>query len=363
MNKKLVFSFILLLGSIISTTAQQYKLEDFFSEDQLLRIQTDAIFSELNDTLIVGQLLVPSVGKHGKPTEHVLDLASKGYLGGVLLLNGTMDSFIQLRKSIDSACKANKVLPPIFSADAEPTLIKYKIKGSTPVPKTNQIKTIEEVKEVAQTIANDLHKIGITQNFAPVIDASPNKTVSNRSFGLNRDTVTLFANQFINTTQQNNIIATAKHFPGHGYVKGDTHKKLVYIDGEMKEVNNYLPIIENGVISIMVGHIAVKNNPNYSTNNLPATCSKRIVTDLLKNKLGFKGLVVTDAMNMGGVTQIQHSGVKATQAGCDMLLMPVNEEQELFEILNEMQKNETYKQQIYQSAKKIIRLKICLGLI
>ena len=358
-NLFLLTAFFLFLQG----TAQEYKLKDFFSQDQLLRIQTDAIFNELNDTLIVGQLLVPSVGKHGKPTEHVLDLAQKGYLGGVLLLNGTMDSFIELRKKIDSVCKANKVLPPIFSADAEPTLIKYKIKESTPVPKTNQIKTIEEVTKVAQTISNDLHTIGITQNFAPVIDASPNKTVSNRSFGLNRDTVTLFANQFITTTQENNIIATAKHFPGHGYVKGDTHKQLVYIDGEMKEVNNYIPIIKNGVISIMVGHIAVKNNPVYSTDNLPATCSKRIVTDLLKNELGFKGLIITDAMSMGGVAQIKNSGVKATKAGCDMLLMPVNEEQDLFEILDEMHKNETYKQQIYQSAKKIIRLKICLGLI
>ncbi len=88
----------------------------------------------------------------------------------------------------------------------------------------------------------------------------------------------------------NGIIATAKHFPGHGFVVGDTHEKLVFIDGEMKEVPNYQPVIDNGVLSIMVAHIAVKNNEKYNTEGLPSTCSREIVTDLLKNELGFRGI-------------------------------------------------------------------------
>jgi beta-N-acetylhexosaminidase len=354
---------LLFIISSVFCSAQSFSLTDFYSDNQELRKKTEAVFNELNDTLRVGQVIVPSLGKHGKPTEHVVELAKKGYLGGILLLNGTMSSFTQYRKQFDSICIANHFLLPIYSADAEPTLIRYKIKESTPVPKTNQIKTLEKVEEVANTISGDLKKIGITQNFAPVIDASPNKTVSNRSFGLNRDTVTLFSNQFITTTQQNGIIATAKHFPGHGYVVGDTHEKLVYIDGEMKEVENYKPIIANNVLSIMVAHIAVKNNEKYNTNDLPSTCSRTIVTDLLKKELGFKGLVVTDAMNMGGVSSLENSGVKATMAGCDMLLMPVEEEKDLFAMLAEMEVNEEYRQQMYNSVMKIIRLKICLGLI
>ena len=146
-------------------------------------------------------------------------------------------------------------------------MIKYKIKGSTPVPKTNSIKTIDEVERVAQQISDDLKSIGITQNFAPVIDASPNEVVSNRSFGLDMDTVIDFSNRFIDVTQSNGIVATAKHFPGHGFVNGDTHKKLVYIDGEMKEVENYIPVIRNGVLSVMVAHIAIKNNKYFSLNS------------------------------------------------------------------------------------------------
>jgi len=378
-NMKYIFSSLALVLSLansfgqtktetpvtaIQETNNPFDLSDFYRYDPWLAHRVDQVFSELNDTLIVGQLIVPAVGRHGKPDEHVMALAEKGLIGGVLLLNGTVESFQNYTFRFDSIAQANGYLRPIYSADAEPTLIKYKIKNTTPVPKTNQIKTIEKVKEVAQTISDDLNVIGITQNFAPVIDASPNKTVSNRSFGLNmQDTVIPFSNAFITVTQENNIIATAKHFPGHGYVVGDTHKKLVKIDGEMKEVKNYTPVIENNVLSIMVAHIAVENNEKYNTNGLPSTCSRAIVTDLLKNEMGFDGLVITDAMNMGGVVAVPNSGLKAIQAGCDQLLMPVKEQQDINDILNQMQTDEAFRNQVYTSVKKIIRLKICLGIV
>ena len=131
----------------------------------------------------------------------------------------------------------------------------------------------------------------------------------------------------------------------------------------MIEVGNYIPLIDAGVLSIMVAHIAIKNNEKYNTNDLPSTVSKNIVTDLLKGEMNFKGLVVTDAMNMGGVASIPNCELKAAQAGCDLLLMPVNEEKAVLDILSEMQKDNVFKSQIYASVRKIIRLKICLGII
>ena len=343
--------------------SQQFNLDNFYEYHPNLQLKVDSVFNSLSDTTKVGQLVVPAVGRLGKADQHVIELCKKGKLGGVLLLNGSMESFSNYVKLFDSICEVNDLPPPIYSADAEPTLIKYKIKGSTPVPKTNAIVSIEQVDSVTQIISNDLIKIGITQNFAPVIDASPNEVVSNRSFGLNMDTVISFSNKFIDVTQQNGIAATAKHFPGHGYVTGDTHKKLVYIDGQMKEVVNYVPIIDNKVISIMVAHIAIKNNADFSTEDLPATCSRKVVTNLLKDSLNFRGLVITDAMNMGGVVNVPQCGLKAVQAGCDMILMPVNEEKDIDDILHEMILDHEFKAQVYSSVKKILRLKICLGLI
>ncbi len=352
----LFFSFCLFLGY-----SQSYSLKQFYKSDIVLDNKVDSIFSLLNDTSRIGQMIVPAIGRLGKSRDHVLELAKKGWIGGILLLNGSFEEFSNDVKNFDSTMISRGHLPLIFSSDAEPTLVNRKIIGSQKVPYTNTIHTLDSVKIIASIISEDLNKIGINQNYAPVIDASPNKVVSNRSFGLNMDTVISFSNKFINTTQTRNIIATAKHFPGHGYVKGDTHKELIFIDGEMKEVENYIPLIQSGVISIMVAHLAVKNNEEYNTFGLPSTCSRNIVTNLLKDSLGFEGLIVTDALNMGGVSNLENNGLKAAQAGCDQLLMPINEEKVLLNILELINKDQTFRNEIYSSVKKIIRLKICLG--
>ena len=100
---------------------------------------------------------------------------------------------------------------------------------------------------------------------------------------------------------------------GRTFVTGDTHKKLIYIDGPMREVENYIPVIESGVLSIMVAHIGVQNNAKFDTQGLPSTCSEKIVTTLLRDSLGFKGLIITDAMNMGGVVSVPQAASKAVE--------------------------------------------------
>ena len=360
---KSLFAFLFLFSFTCVISQSDFTLKDFYASNTELDNKVDLVFKQLTDTTRVGQMIVPATGRLGKSRDHVRKLAKKGWIGGILLLNGTVDVFTNDVQDFDSVMSSNGHLPLIYSADAEPTLVNRKIAGSRPVPKTNQIHHIDSVKKVTQTISEDLNSIGINQNFAPVIDASPNKVVSNRSFGLNMDTVINFSNEFVTVTQNHNVIATAKHFPGHGFVKGDTHKELIFIDGEMKEVKNYVPLINNGVLSIMVAHLAIKNNEKFNTHGLPSTCSKKIVTELLIDSLGFKGLIITDAMNMGGVVNVKHNGLKAAKAGCDQLLMPVDEEEVLFDILQEMKENAEFRNGIYNSVRKIIRLKICLGII
>ena len=339
---------------------QTYDLNDFFVYDAGLAQKTDSVFETLTDTMRVGQMIIPAAGRLGKPDSHINELIKKKYIGGVILLNGSKSGFMSKVNAFD---ELNTGVPLVYSADAEPTLIGRKIKDCQPVKSANKMLSRAEVRKYAAMICEDLKSIGIYYNYAPVVDMSPNVAISTRSFGNNADTAQVWANIFIQETQKHGIVATAKHFPGHGYVIGDTHKKLVYIDGEMKEVANYIPLINNGVLSVMVAHIAIKNNVKYNTNDLPSSCSKRIVTDLLKKEMKFKGLVITDAMNMGGVASIPNCELKAAEAGCDLLLMPVNEQKALFDILNKVNNTPTFKQQIYASVKKIIRLKICLGLI
>jgi beta-N-acetylhexosaminidase len=279
------------------------------------------------------------------------------------MLNGTKEGFTSWIADFEKQNKTYGNLPFLYSADAEPSLVNRKITGSTLVKKANEMKTIEEVRACAQTISKDLNDIGINYNFSPVVDMSPNATVGFRSFGAVPANIIPWSGAFIEETQAKGIIATAKHFPGHGLVSGDTHKALQVIDGELKEIQNYPPLIAQGVLSIMVAHIAVQNNPKYNTNGLPSTCSKAIVTDLLKTEMGYRGLIVTDAMNMGGVVAVPEAAYKAVAAGCDIVLMPVDAKKAHAEILAHYRKDPAFKTQVDAAAKKIIRMKIAMGLL
>ncbi len=113
----------------------------------------------------------------------------------------------------------------------------------------------------------------------------------------------------------------------------------------------------------MVGHLAVKNNAKYNTFGAPATTSKVILQGLLRDSLGFKGLIITDAMGMGGVVNIPDADVKAIAAGCDIILMPKDAEKAHQAILKKYNSDESFKQGVNESVKRVIRMKICLGLI
>ncbi len=341
----------------------EYNLDDYLKSSLYLENRVNKIFSQLNDTSIVAQLLMPAIGKYGQSKKTIDSCISSGIIGGLLMLNGTKETFTTWIKEFENINSSNGNLPFLYSADAEPSLVNRKIIGSQTVKKANQILSKKEVIETASIISNDLLSIGINYNFAPVVDFSKNKTVGYRGFGSKREHLIPWSIEFINKTQNKNIIATAKHFPGHGLVSGDTHQSLQVIDGDLKELSTYPPLIKNGVLSVMVAHIAVKNNSKYDTKGFPATTSKIIVNDLLRDSLGFKGLIVTDAMNMGGVTQVKNSEIKSIEAGCDIILMPVNVFNAHKNILEKYKSDDLFRKSVNESAKRIIRMKICLGII
>jgi len=376
---KLPFLSLLTIGLLFNSCAQtpqikerkqvvdqittKFELQDFLKENKELDAAVDKVFASLDDTAIVAQLIMPAVGRLGQEKATIDQHIKNRIIGGVLMLNGTKEGFTTWIKDFEQQNKNYGNLPFLYSADAEPSLVNRKITGATLVKKANEMKSIDEVRTCAQTISKDLNDIGINYNFSPVVDMSPNATVGFRSFGAVPANIIPWSGAFIDETQKQGIIATAKHFPGHGLVSGDTHKSLQVIDGELKEIQNYPPLITQGVLSIMVAHIAVQNNAKYQTNGLPATCSKTIVTDLLKNEMGFKGLIVTDAMNMGGVVAVPECAYKAVAAGCHIVLMPVDAKKAHAEILQNYRKDAAFKAQVDAAAKKVIRMKIAMGLL
>lgn len=340
---------------------KEFVLTDYLSENKDLDAEVENIFKSLDDTAIVAQLIMPAIGRLGQTEATIKKHVKSRIIGGVLMLNGTKKEFTDWISMFNNMNDTIQNVPFLYSADAEPSLVNRKIIGSRPCKKANEMKTIEEVMAYTDTISKDLNEIGINYNFSPVVDMSPNKTVGFRSFGATPSNIIPWSNAFIQQTQKHNIIATAKHFPGHGLVSGDTHKSLQMIDGELKEIGNYPKLIQDGVLSVMVAHIAVANNPKYDTKGLPSTTSSVIVTDLLRKEYGFKGLIVTDAMNMGGVTAIPNCEVKAVEAGCDIILMPIDAKKAHTEILKKYRSDAAFKAKVDASAKRVIRMKLCVG--
>lgn len=361
----LAFTFFLFGTSLSFAQNEKRSIQDFYRYDPVVEHQVDELFQQLNDTTRVAQMIVTSAGELGKPERVVLQLARENKIGGVVFLKGTRENHKRMIDGLNQISSAQNQLPLLFSIDAEPSLFNGRIQGTEDIMHTIDITTQEASDSIARLISKELLALGFHQNFAPVCDISPeNEAIKDRSFGNDKKQVIALSEQFIQTTQKQGLIATAKHFPGHGLVKGDTHKKSVYIDGELQELDVYPPLIAADVLSIMIAHITILNNPTYQTDGLPASCSRNIVTGLLKEELGFKGLVITDALNiMKAVTIIDNAPLLASKAGNDMLLMPVDETATIHSILGEMEKDPAYKAQVYQSVKKILRLKLYLGLI
>lgn len=343
--------------------ADTLTIGDYFSTSKNIDERVDNLFSKLSDEEKVAQLIMPAMGRLGQTEETIMKLVAAKKIGGVLMLNGTKEQFTKWITDINAKNTELGVLPFLYSADAEPSLVNRKITGSTVVKKAAELATEEEVRSVAQTISKDLNDIGINYNFAPVSDMASNATVGYRGFGKDPKNIVPFSWAFIEESSKANIVSTAKHFPGHGLVSGDTHKALQVIDGELKELSIFKELAEKNVPSIMVGHLAVKNNPKYNTNGLPATVSPVIVTDLLRKELNYKGLVVTDAMNMGGVTQVPEANAAVIEAGCDILLMPLDAEKAHAEILKKYRADTAFKAKADESVKRVIRMKLCLGLM
>lgn len=220
-------------------------------------------------------------------------------------------------------------------------------------------------------VAREARAAGVQWIFAPVADVNDNPLnpiINTRSFGEDPAAVSPYVQNFIRGVQDNGALATAKHFPGHGDVSVDSHLSLATVTGDRAELERlelvpFRAAIAAGVDSIMIGHLAV---PAYEPDpNVPATLSYNIMTGLLRDQLGFKGLIVTDAMDMGGVTNLYPPGeaaVRSVEGGADVLLMPPVPDAAMEALERAVQTGRISEQRIDQSVRLILEAKERLGL-
>lgn len=225
--------------------------------------------------------------------------------------------------------------------------------------------------QLAAAIARDCRRIGVHMNLAPVVDVnnnSKNPVISFRSFGENPDAVARKGVSYMKGLQDNGIVATAKHFPGHGDTDTDSHYDLPVISHpkqrmESVELYPFREVFSQGITGIMIAHLYM---PVYdTTSNLASTLSYPIVTDLLKHEMKFKGMVITDALDMKGVTKFFPPGeieVKALLAGNDILLLPQDVPAAIRSIRSAIESGVIPQEMIAERCLNMLRLKYDLGL-
>ncbi len=340
--------------------------EVYVSETSTYATKAKDAFAKLSDQQRVAQLIVTTGGRLGKSQAEIVKLTEEGIVGGVIYLANDIEDHRKQVAEIRATEKGVAPVPYWYSIDAEPSLMHRRIVGGPNVTAAADISSDAQAGEVAGQIDAVLKDLGYHWNFAPVLDlGTENAAIKNRSFGRDAETVAGRAIAYINQTQADGIMACIKHFPGHGLVVGDTHKGAVVIDGEMQEYTVYEQVLAKAEpLSLMVGHINVKNN-EYATDGIPASLSRRISHDLVRDKLGYPGIVVTDALNMmAAATKYGDQGpLMASKAGADVILMPADERQIHAQIMSEMAKDAAYKAQVYASVDRVLRAKAWLGLL
>ena len=291
--------------------------------------------------------------------------------GGFILFKDNITTYEKTLNFIKDI-KSNVKIPMFMSIDQEGGNVQRlkKLNGVTvsDVPYMYDVGTKNDLDltySIGKLIAEELRVIGVNMDFAPVLDvfSNPNnKVIGKRSFGSDKELVAKHGITLAKGLEDNGVIAVYKHFPGHGNTATDSHEALPILDltkEELEKIDVYpfKEAIKNNASVIMVGHLAV---PKVTEDNIPASLSKKLITDYLKKELGYKGLVVTDALNMGALTNYYSDSEicgKAVEAGVDMLLMPKSSRTCLKSVQEAVKKGTITEEQINESVRKILKLK------
>ncbi|MCC5910500.1 MAG: glycoside hydrolase family 3 protein [Clostridiaceae bacterium] len=331
----------------------------------------------------VGQVFIESL-RYNENAEPMKYLSKKGketiekyHLGGVILFAeniSTIEDTQQLIKDMQSTSNI-----PLFIAIDEEGGRVSRLNSSSAMPATklpgNEILGKTEnprlAYEVGRILGRELFSLGINMNFAPVADVNTNPenpVIGDRSFGKDHDKVGEMVSSITMGIQDENISAVLKHFPGHGDTSLDTHKEAVVIQHDIERLKSieFIPFekgIDANVDGIMLAHIQA---PKITGDGLPATFSKKIVTDILRSELNYQSLIITDALEMAAISDYWSSGeaaVLAFEAGADILLMPSSIEEAYEGLLHAIREKKITEERLDESIERILTIKYNRGIL
>ena len=293
-------------------------------------------------------------------------------VGGIIYFAQNFESREQITEMINNTQNYSRI-PLFISVDEEggrvsrlgsnPSMGTVKHPPMLEIGKTEDF---EKAYETGKTLANDLKSLGFNMDFAPVADVLINKNnteIGDRSFGNDTEIVSMMVENCVRGLQENGVSATLKHFPGAGATSVDSHTGYSANPRTAKELRStefqpFIAGIDAGADFVMISHMTLTN---AIKENLPCSLSKEVVTDMLVNELGFKGIIITDSFRMGAVIEHylpEEIGVMAIKAGNDMILMPKDMQATHKGIVDAVNTGEISEERINESVRKILQKKI-----
>ncbi|MGB4742505.1 MAG: glycoside hydrolase family 3 N-terminal domain-containing protein [Flavobacteriaceae bacterium] len=362
-----VFCFIFSLSLLAQESSSPLDAPDL----ELQKIWVDSTYTALSLKEKIGQLYMIQVfsNQDQATKKSILNQIKTNYIGGVIYSNGGPIRQAQLNNELQAASK----IPLLVGMDAEWGL-SMRLDSTYAFPWNMTLGAVKDMSLIRQTgiqIGEHCKRIGVHFNFAPVVDINTNPNnpiIGNRSFGEDKNEVSKRAWAFMEGMQSAGVLANAKHFPGHGDTSSDSHKTLPTINFSAKRIDSvelypYKKLISKNLSSVMVAHLNVPNLDSRS--NYPSSLSYPIVTDLLKQKLGFKGLIFTDALSMKGASNFSSPGeidLQAFLAGNDVMLMSNDVTQGIAALEKAVVSGLISEERLAHSVKKILKAKYKVGL-
>ncbi len=301
--------------------------------------------------------------------ESINELIQKDGIGGIHLWYGEASSSLTFLNEMQNKSK----VPIIIDADIEYGLKQRFEEGTELMPFMAIAATDKPTNayDIGKIIAKESRALGIHWNFSPVVDVNNNPLnpiINVRSFSEDPDIVSIYAAEYVRGIQENGMLATAKHFPGHGDTETDSHSSLAMIPSDSArlwsiELPPFQKMIQNGIDAIMVAHV---HAPDYQPDSdTPASMSHFWVNNILKNQLNFNGAIVTDGMGMGGITRNysdSYALIEVINAGCDIIIQNHDIVKSINTVENAVLNGIIPENRIDESALKMLKMKEKIGL-
>lgn len=371
MHRHSLFAFSLFLFSVFITPVEAQK-DPLVTRDSVAQERwVDSVMSTMSVEEKIGQLFMVAAytNRDAEHEAYISKLIERYHIGGLIFFQDQAVKQVELTNHYQSLSR----IPLLVGIDGEWGL-RMRLKNTVAFPYNMALGAIRDdrlIYQVGVQMGQHMKREGVNINFAPVVDVNTNPlnpVIGNRSFGEDRKNVTRKATAFMQGLQSQGVMACAKHFPGHGDTDQDSHHTLPSVSHDTirldtLELYPYRKIIDQGIGSVMVAHLSVPSlEPDES---LPSSLSYNIITGVLKEKMGFKGLIVTDALNMKGSADFSSSeeiNLQAILAGNDLLDFPLEVEKSVALFKKAYSSGKLTETRLNESVRKLLKAKYWMGL-